>query len=127
MYPYTGTNLVNEPSIILKSKLLPKVIGDESVDESFKHLLLEVVVKLSETAPGMLRKVADKYLARLVPLVLKMMTELEEDEEWSLCDEQAEEDQDSSSVVAESSLDRLLFLTFLSENQDYLKQTDFLP
>jgi len=88
-------------------QLCVKVIPDVNIDDSYRHLMLEVVVTLSETAPGMVRKVSDKYLTNLIPQILNMMTDLEEDEEWSICDEQAEDDTDSSSVVAESSLDRL--------------------
>ena len=50
----------------------------EDVPENFRHLLLEVVVTLAEAAPGMVRK-ASRYMATLIPQILKMMTELEEE------------------------------------------------
>ncbi|KAA0204007.1 hypothetical protein HAZT_HAZT011606 [Hyalella azteca] len=92
-----------EPILQLTVKVLP----DDNIPEAFRHLLLEVVVTLAETAPGMVRKVSGKYLAQLIPHVLNMMTDLEDEEDWSVSDELLEEDNDSSSVVAESSLDRL--------------------
>lgn len=55
----------------------------------------------------MVRKVGGKYIASLVPLVLKMMTDIEEDEKWSFSDEIVDDDNDSNNVVAESALDRL--------------------
>lgn len=84
-----------------------KVFSDEDMEESWRQLALEVIVTLSETAPAMVRKVGGKYISALVPLVLKMMTDLEDDEEWSFSDEIIEEDNDSNNVVAESALDRL--------------------
>jgi hypothetical protein len=37
----------------------------DKFEESRRHLALEVLVTLSETASGMVRKVAKKYLSRL--------------------------------------------------------------
>ena len=37
----------------------------DDFDESRRHLALEVLVTLSETASGMVRKVAKKYMNRL--------------------------------------------------------------
>jgi importin-5 len=51
-------------------------------------------VTLAETAPAMLRKVGGKYIPVLVPQVLLMMTDLDEDAEWSVADEILEEDND---------------------------------
>lgn len=84
-----------------------KIFSNEDMGDSWRQLALEVLVTLSETAPAMVRKVGGKYIANLVPLVLKMMTNLEDDEEWSFSDEIIEEDNDSNNVVAESALDRL--------------------
>lgn len=83
------------------------VFSNEDMPDSWRQLSLEVLVTLAETAPAMVRKVGGKYIASLVPLVLKMMTDLEEDEKWSFSDEIIEEDNDSNNVVAESALDRL--------------------
>ncbi|XP_015121637.1 importin-5 [Diachasma alloeum] len=84
-----------------------KIFSNEEMGDSWKQLALEVLVTLSETAPAMVRKVGGKYIVALVPLVLKMMTDLEDDEEWSVSDEIIEEDNDSNNVIAESALDRL--------------------
>ncbi|XP_011878216.1 PREDICTED: importin-5 [Vollenhovia emeryi] len=83
------------------------VFSNEEMLDSWRQLALEVLVTLAETAPAMVRKVGDTYIVPLVPLVLKMMTDLEEDEKWSFSDEIIEEDNDSNTVVAESALDRL--------------------
>lgn len=83
------------------------VFSNDKMPDSWRQLALEVLVTLSETAPAMVRKVGGKYIASLVPLVLEMMTDLDEDEKWSFSDEIIEEDNDSNNVVAESALDRL--------------------
>ncbi|KAF2351074.1 Armadillo-type fold [Trinorchestia longiramus] len=98
---YLRTQL--EPILLLTVK----VLADHEVPEAFRYLLLEVVVTVSETAPGMLRKIASKCLPQIIPEVLNMMTDLEDEENWSVSDELLDEDTDSPSVVAESSLDRL--------------------
>ncbi|XP_076164575.1 karyopherin beta 3 [Ptiloglossa arizonensis] len=84
-----------------------KIFSNEDMSDSWRQLALEVLVTLAETAPAMVRKVGGKYIASLVPLVLKMMTDIEEDEKWSFSDEIVDEDNDSNNVAAESALDRL--------------------
>lgn len=84
-----------------------KIFSKEDMIVSWRQLALEVLVTLAETAPAMVRKVGGKYIASLVPLVLKMMTDIQEDEKWSFSDEIVEDDNDSNNVVAESALDRL--------------------
>lgn len=83
------------------------VFKSEDIDDEWRHLALEVMVSLSENASAMVRKKAEKYIAALVPLVLKMMTELDEDEEWSVTDEIEDDDTGENNVIAESALDRL--------------------
>ncbi|XP_067614434.1 importin-5 [Eurosta solidaginis] len=84
-----------------------KVFGTADVEDSWRHLVLEVMVSLSENAPAMVRKRADKYIVALIPLVLQMMTDLEDDEEWAKSDVVTDEDNSDNNVIAESSLDRL--------------------
>ncbi|KAG7160960.1 Importin-5-like 1 [Homarus americanus] len=95
------------PQVETILQLAIKALPDPNVGDSWKHLLLETIVTLAETAPAMVRKAGAKYMNTLIPQMLNMMTDLEDEEEWSVSDEQAEEDNDSNSVVAESSLDRL--------------------
>lgn len=84
-----------------------KIFSNTDIDDSWRHMALEVLVTLAETAPAMVRKVGGKYIATLVHMVLKMMTDLEDDENWAFIDEVVDEDSDSNCVVAESALDRL--------------------
>lgn len=95
------------PQLEAIMELCMKIFSDEQMGDSWRQLSLEVLVTLAETAPAMVRKVGGKYIVALIPLVLKMMTDLQEDEEWSFSDEIIEEDNECNNVVAESALDRL--------------------
>ncbi|CRK99390.1 CLUMA_CG012554, isoform A [Clunio marinus] len=83
------------------------VFNSPDVEDTWRHLALEVMVSLSENAAPMVRKKAEKYIAALVPLVLKMMTELEDEDDWAVSDEINDEDSGENNVIAESALDRL--------------------
>ncbi|GFG38740.1 hypothetical protein Cfor_07043, partial [Coptotermes formosanus] len=87
--------------------LCMKVLSNEDMPDPWRHLALEVMVTLAETAPAMLRKVGAKYIPSLVLQVLKMMTEIEDDSDWSASDEIVDDDDDSNMAFAESALDRL--------------------
>ncbi|KAK9504651.1 hypothetical protein O3M35_010937 [Rhynocoris fuscipes] len=88
-------------------QLCLKVLSNEDMENSWKHLALEAIVTLAENAPAMVRKEASQYIPVLIPLVLNMMTDLDDSPEWSVSDEIVEEDNESNNVVAESALDRL--------------------
>ncbi|KAK7467770.1 hypothetical protein BaRGS_00037007 [Batillaria attramentaria] len=83
-----------------------KLVSDTNLPDSWRQLGLEVVVTMSETAPAMVRKF-NKYIPLLVPQVLAMMVDLEEEEDWSFQDEVEDEDTESNAIAAESALDRL--------------------
>ncbi|XP_023934112.1 importin-5 [Bicyclus anynana] len=84
-----------------------KVIGDKDAEDNWRQLALEVVVTLCETAPAMVRKVVPNAVRVLTPLVLEMMCELEDDPEWSVQDNAADDDNELNYVAAESALDRM--------------------
>ena len=70
-----------------------QVLGDNNLPDNWRQLSLEVLVTLSETAPAMLRK-NGKFLGVLVPQILALMVDLEDDPDWSTTDEIEEEDND---------------------------------
>lgn len=65
------------------------------------------MVTLAEMAPAMVRKNTGKYLDQLVPLILQIMADLDDEENWAESDEILDEDNDANNVVAEAALDRL--------------------
>uniref|UniRef100_A0A1A9WGS4 TOG domain-containing protein n=1 Tax=Glossina brevipalpis TaxID=37001 RepID=A0A1A9WGS4_9MUSC len=84
-----------------------KVFSSQDIEDSWRHLVLEVMVSLSENAPAMVRRRAEKYIILLIPLILQMMTDMEDDEEWATSDVVSDDDNSDNNVIAESSLDRL--------------------
>lgn len=62
--------------------------------DNWRHLALEVMVTLSETASAMVRKHAGNYIVVLIQQVLQMMTQLDDIDDWSVSDEIAEDDND---------------------------------
>ncbi|XP_054709669.1 importin-5-like [Uloborus diversus] len=79
----------------------------ESNEDSCKDLSVEVIVTLSETAPAMVRKLGIRQIPVIIDSILKMMTNLEEDPNWDLTDDDNYDDQESNPVVGEAALDRL--------------------
>ena len=49
-----------------------KVYGDADQEDSWRHLALEVLVTLCETAPAMVRKVAGNQLAQAIQGILQV-------------------------------------------------------
>ncbi|KAL1396849.1 hypothetical protein pipiens_010213 [Culex pipiens pipiens] len=64
----------------------------------------EVIVSLSENASDMVRKRVEKYLTSLVPLVLQMITDLEDDEKWSVSNDTVDDNTSDNNMIAESAL-----------------------
>lgn len=102
-----GTPKFLRPQLDNVIQMCMGILSSDAVDSSWKHLALETLVSLSESAPAMMRKESGKYISTLIPLILNMMTDLEDIDDWSVSDSIVEDDNDSNNVVAESSLDRL--------------------
>lgn len=84
-----------------------KVFSNQEVEDSWRHLALEVLVSFAENAAPMVRKHASNYVEALIPLVLQMMTDIEHDDQWAVSDEVSDEDSSDNNCIAESALDRL--------------------
>lgn len=88
-------------------QLCIKALSEADVPESRKHLGLEIMISIAEAAPATMRKRGAPYLAQIITQLLELMTEIEDDEDWSTADVVEEEDYDSNPVIGETSLDRL--------------------
>ncbi|KAI9554129.1 hypothetical protein GHT06_019401 [Daphnia sinensis] len=88
-------------------QMCTQAVANEELLDSWRQLALEVIVTLAETAPASVRKNGATLIPLVISTALKMMTDLDDDEEWSTSDDLTEEDNDSNSVVAEAALDRL--------------------
>ncbi|XP_048004926.1 importin-5 [Leguminivora glycinivorella] len=89
------------------SQVAIKMVGDKDQEDTWRQLALEVMVTLCETAPAMVRKQVPMAVRMLTPLVLEMMCEIEDEPEWAMEDEVADDDNENNNVVAESALDRM--------------------
>lgn len=110
-----------------------KIYSDKDQEDQWRHLALEIVVTLAETAPAMVRKVAGGNLASSIQNTLHMMTEIDDEDDWATNDEAADDDNDSNAVVAESALDRLacglggktVFPWILTNTPTMMQQSDW--
>ncbi|XP_049887445.1 importin-5 [Pectinophora gossypiella] len=84
-----------------------KVIADTDAEDNWRQLALECLVTLCETAPAMVRRQAANAIRLLTPLVLEMMCELDDEPDWAVQDDTADEDNENNYVAAESALDRM--------------------
>lgn len=88
--------------------LCHKLVSNVNNEDAVRQLALEAVVTLAETAPGMIRK-QKSAIPIIIPEMLKLMVDLEDDEEslaeWSVADD-VEDDSDSNPVVGENAVDR---------------------
>eukprot|EP00047_Mylnosiga_fluctuans_P003070 m.227329 g.227329 ORF g.227329 m.227329 type:complete len:1114 (+) comp11571_c0_seq1:98-3439(+) len=81
--------------------------SNTQLDDGCRTLALEVVVSLTDQAPGMMRKMPD-FVQTVIPVCLKMMMELEMDDDWSRTDSTEDMlDLDTPSSVGEQDLDRI--------------------
>lgn len=101
------TPTVLRPHFDALMQLCIRGISDPEVEESRRHLCLEIIVSMAEAAPATVRKRGSQYLNDIVQHTLRLMTEIEDEEEWGRQDEVEDDDYDSDPVIGETSLDRL--------------------
>lgn len=82
------------PQIQAIFQMCTKVLADVKAEDSIRQFCLEVMVTLAESAPAMVRKQALPQVAQLTPLVLSIMADLEDDDDWGNQDEVSDEDND---------------------------------
>ncbi|XP_065841037.1 importin-5-like isoform X3 [Oscarella lobularis] len=87
--------------------LMLKICGTNELEDSWRHLGFEFIVSLTEEVPARVRK-HHKYIEPIVQQALAFMVDLDDNlEAWSKEESINDEDDDSSAVVGETSLDRL--------------------
>lgn len=72
------------------------MVGDKDAEDNWRQLALEAMVTLCETAPAMVRKQVPSGVRTLTPLVLDMMCELDDEPDWALKDDAADDDNEQS-------------------------------
>ena len=92
------------PNIMMLMELMFKITSSDQLEDSIRQLAVETMITLSETKPGMVRKIPN-FMEGIVGLLLEWGTRLEENEDWNKGEEEDLDDVDAA--VAEESLDRL--------------------
>ncbi|XP_072935690.1 importin-5 [Epargyreus clarus] len=95
------------PQVEVIFQVCIKVISDADAEDNWRQLAMETLVTLCETAPAMVRKQVPNAIRLLTPLVLQMMCELDDEADWALQDDVADDDNELNHVAAESALDRM--------------------
>lgn len=83
-----------------------KSYSEKALDEDVRQSAMELLVSIAETAPAM-TKSHPNFVNQLVPALLSIMAEVEEDPDWLYEEVIQAEGDDSIAVAAESSLDRI--------------------
>lgn len=68
------------------------MVGNSDAEDTWRQLALEVMVTFCETAPAMVRNQVPGAIRSLTPLVLEMMCDLEDEADWAVQDDAADDD-----------------------------------
>eukprot|EP01027_Heterolobosea_sp_BB2_P017416 GEZU01024672.1.p1 GENE.GEZU01024672.1~~GEZU01024672.1.p1 ORF type:complete len:931 (-),score=263.30 GEZU01024672.1:811-3603(-) len=71
-----------KPKIIDVISAMFQIANTADLDESIRHLGMEFMITIAETAPTIVKKVPS-FAQNLVPLCMNMMLDIEEDDEWN--------------------------------------------
>ncbi len=94
------------------AQLIPfmiELMNNTALEKSTRQTALELLLTLSENAPGMMKK-QQGFSQALLPILLSWMhdaEDLEDDPEWYTTEDVDDDDNESNPIVAEQALDRL--------------------
>lgn len=94
------------PQLADTMNLMLQIVSNVNIENNWRHLALESMVTLSETAPAMIRMHGKDFVPKIITEMLALMVDMEDDDEWSFADDLEETDIESNTVTGESSLDR---------------------
>jgi len=94
------------PQLTNTINLMLQILSNTEIENNWRHLALEAVVTLSETAPAMIRMHGKDFVPKIIKEMLGLMVDMDDDDEWSFTDSLEDTDIESNSVTGESSLDR---------------------
>ncbi|KAI8975382.1 armadillo-type protein [Mycotypha africana] len=79
---------------------------DKTFEDRTRQTALELLLCISEAAPGMIRKVPN-FASEIVPVAMEMMVDIDDDECWYTTDDLDDDDNEENYVMGESTLDRI--------------------
>lgn len=62
------------------------IAKEKKFEDALRQTALELLMTLTEAAPGMVRKVSD-FTNQVIPVALEMMTDMEDEEKWYTTDD----------------------------------------
>jgi importin-5 len=71
------------PSVVT---FMINIAKEKKFEDALRQTALELLMTLTEAAPGMVRKIAD-FTSQIIPVALEMMTDMEDDEKWYTTDD----------------------------------------
>eukprot|EP00761_Pharyngomonas_kirbyi_P010975 gb/GECH01010999.1/.p1 GENE.gb/GECH01010999.1/~~gb/GECH01010999.1/.p1 ORF type:complete len:1091 (+),score=312.68 gb/GECH01010999.1/:1-3273(+) len=95
-----------KPQVVQVIDAMFTIAASDQLQESIRHLAIEFMITLSETAPGMVRRV-DEFIDNVFPLFMHMMLDIEEDSEWAETPEDYEDTDLTNYEVGLEALDRI--------------------
>jgi len=85
---------------------MTELMKNEKFEDSTRQTALELLLTISESIPSLVRK-SPTFQQQVIPVVLKWMTELDEDESWYTTEDLDDDENDTNSDVAEQAMDRI--------------------
>eukprot|EP00794_Sanderia_malayensis_P010931 gene10931-12092_t len=101
----TGPKAI-KPHLIDSINLMLMIVSNVQLENSWRQLALEAIVTLSESAPAIVRKFGAQLIPKIVPEMLALMVDLDDEPDWSNQDDPEDTETDSNPVAGESGLDR---------------------
>ncbi|KAJ3033961.1 hypothetical protein HDV00_005623 [Rhizophlyctis rosea] len=83
------------------------VMGMAGVDDAVRQTSLELLLTFAESLPSAARKQNAQFAAKLVPVLLQWMSEIEDDPSWGENDGEEDDDEEARWLVGSQGLDRL--------------------
>ncbi|KAI8073867.1 armadillo-type protein [Gongronella butleri] len=88
-------------------QVMVSVAKDKSFEDRTRQTALELLLTLSESAPGMCRKTPN-FAEEIIPVAMEMITDIEDDQEWYTTEiVDGDDDNEENYVMGESTMDRL--------------------
>ncbi|KAG0075833.1 hypothetical protein BGZ90_009451, partial [Linnemannia elongata] len=85
--------------IVSTIPMLIEMAEEKTLEDQTRQVMLELMITLAECSPSWFKRVPD-FVTRIVPVSLEMMTELEDEADWYMADDQDEEDTHTNAMLA---------------------------
>jgi len=96
-----------KPYIEQITNAMMMIASAQQLEDNTRQVAVEFLLTLAENKPGMVRKIP-KYLDTLIPIIIHMMLQVEDDDQWNQGLDEDDDDVDiTDSDIGEEALDRI--------------------